>query len=99
MSCSVWIMNARSSDDGSVVVPNLVDMTVPDARRAGHDGGVVVTSADLDGPPLGELAGPGTWIVTAQRPIVGSRVERWSVVVIEFKKQLKVPRRLHYGST
>jgi hypothetical protein len=53
------------ADGTSVTVPSLVGLTVPNARRAGHDGGVVVTSADIDGPPLGELTWPGIWIVIA----------------------------------
>jgi hypothetical protein len=77
-------MNAESRDVAWVKVPSLVGMTVPAARRAGHDSGVVVTSANVDGPPLGALTWPGTWMVTAQRPTAGSHVERWSRVIIEF---------------
>lgn len=70
-----------------VTVPSLVGMTVREARNVGHTSGVVVTSADVDGPPLGELAWPGIWMVTAQRPMAGSHVERWSTVVIEFEER------------
>ena len=70
-----------------VTVPLLVGLTVREARRVGHDSGVVVTSADVDGPPLGALTWPGIWIVTAQRPAAGSDVERWAAVVIEFEKR------------
>jgi hypothetical protein len=80
-------MDAESRDVAWVAVPSLVGMTVREARRVGHDTGVVVTSADVDGPPLGALTWPGTWIVTAQRPIAGSQVERWSAVVIEFRER------------
>jgi hypothetical protein len=69
-----------------VTVPSLVGMTVPEARKVGHDSGVVVTSVNLDGPPLGALTWPGTWVVTAQRPVPGSHVERWSRVIIEFRE-------------
>lgn len=75
------------ADAVRAAVPSLVGMTVGEARGIGHDSGVVVTSADLDGPPLGELTWPGTWIVTSQRPAAGSYVERWSTVVIEFKER------------
>jgi hypothetical protein len=61
-------------------------MVVREARGVGHRSGVVVTSADLDGPPLGELTWPGTWIVISQRPIAGSQVTRWSTVIIEFSE-------------
>ncbi len=79
-------MNAESRDVAWVRVPSLVGMTVPDARSVGHDNGVVVTSANVDGPPLGALTWPGTWMVTAQRPVAGSHVERWSRVIIEFRE-------------
>ena len=80
-------MDAESPNVARVTVPLLVGMTVWDARNAGHTSGVVVTSADLDGPPLGELTSPGTWIVTAQRPVAGSLAERWSTVIIEFEER------------
>jgi hypothetical protein len=69
---------------GQAEVPRLVGLIVRDARRAGHAAGVVVVSADVDGPPLGGLTWPGVWIVTAQRPAPGTRVPRWENVVIEF---------------
>jgi hypothetical protein len=67
-------------------VPDLVGMVVREARTVGHRAGVVVTSADLDGPPLGALTWPGTWVVTAQRPAAGTRLTRWDTVVIEFEE-------------
>jgi PASTA domain len=67
-------------------VPDLVGMFVREARSVGHRAGVVVTSADLDGPPLGTLTWPGTWVVTAQRPSAGTRLARWDTVVIEFEE-------------
>jgi len=78
--------NAGGANAGKVYVPELVGMTVPAARRAGHNAGLVVTSADLDGTPLGGLTWPGVWVVTAQRPAAGGRADRWDVVVIEFQK-------------
>jgi hypothetical protein len=71
---------------GQVEVPQLVGMVVADARRAGHQARLVVVSADVDGPPLGGLTWPGTWIVTAQRPVPGTWVTRWDNVVIEFEE-------------
>ena len=71
---------------GLADVPQLVGMLVREARAAGHRAGVVVTSADLDGPPLGALTWPGTWVVTAQRPVAGTRLARWDNVVIEFEE-------------
>jgi beta-lactam-binding protein with PASTA domain len=80
-------MGAEPAGAGLIAVPNLVGMTVRDARSAGHHSGVVVTSADLDGPPLGALTWPGIWIVTAQRPAAGAYVERWSPVAVEFAER------------
>jgi hypothetical protein len=37
-------------DTGEVEVPDLVGMIVADARRKGHEAGLVVVSADPDGP-------------------------------------------------
>lgn len=71
---------------GLATVPSLIGLTVHEARRLGHLSEVVVTSAGVDGPPLGELTWPGTWIVTAHRPERGARVARWSMVVIEFRE-------------
>ena len=87
-------MNAQPPEGAWATVPSLVGMTVHDARRAGHNSGVVVTSANVDGPPLGALTWPGIWVVTAQRPVPGSYVERWSRVIIEFSE---VPRDANVG--
>jgi hypothetical protein len=37
-------------DIGQVEVPDLVGMIVSEARRKGHEAGLVVISADADGP-------------------------------------------------
>jgi hypothetical protein len=60
-----------------VEVPDLVGMTVADARQAGHHAGLVVISGDPDGIPLGGVAWPGVWVVTAQHPIAATRLNRW----------------------
>jgi hypothetical protein len=78
--------NDGSGNSGEVAVPDLVGMTVPDARQAGHRAGLVVISGDLDGTPLGGLAWPGVWVVTAQFPTVAARLNRWDTVVIEFEE-------------
>jgi hypothetical protein len=74
----------RAPDE--VQVPLLLGMAVRQARTTGHQAGVVVVSADIDGPPLGSLTWPGVWIVTAQRPAAGAWVQRWENVVIEFEE-------------
>jgi hypothetical protein len=71
---------------GRVEVPNLIGLPVSIARKIGHDAGVVVTTKDLDGPPLGALTWPGTWVVTAQDPATGHLLLRGALVTIEFEK-------------
>ncbi len=73
-------------DPGLVEVPDLIAMTVADARQAGHEARLVVISANPDGPPLGGLTWPGMWVVTAQHPMPGTRLHRWDNVVIEFEE-------------
>jgi hypothetical protein len=75
-----------SDEAGQVEVPQLIGMMVADARQTGHQAGVVVVSADVDGPPLGGLTWPGIWTVTAQRPAPGTCLRRWDNVVIEFEE-------------
>lgn len=70
----------------NVEVPNLIGLTVRAARKVGHDAGLVVTSTDVDGPPLGALTWPGTWVVTAQHPATGQRLRRRDILMIEFEK-------------
>lgn len=80
---------ARCGPDeaGQVEVPDLVGMAVLEARRKGHEADLVVVSAHPDGPPLGGLTWPGTWIVTAQHPAPGARLSRWDNLVIEFEER------------
>jgi hypothetical protein len=68
-----------------VEVPDFVGFTVRIARRLGHESGLVVTGPDPDGPPLGALTWPGTWIVTSQDPAAGKRIERGEQVVVRFE--------------
>lgn len=68
------------------VVPDLVGLVVGDAVQAGHDAGVVVVSQHLDGPPLGALTLPGTWLVDGQAPGAGAAVARGAVVRITFRE-------------
>lgn len=78
--------HAAQGEMGRVEVPRLVGMVVADARQTGHQAGVVVVSADIDGPPLGGLTWPGIWIVIAQFPAPGTWLSRWDNVVIEFEE-------------
>src|ERR1039457_819530 len=80
------VERTRPGDAGQVEVPDLVGMTVVDARHAGHEAGLVVISADPDGTPLGGLTWPGIWIVPAQHPVWATVLHRWDNVVIEFEE-------------
>ncbi|MEV7009934.1 PASTA domain-containing protein [Streptosporangium sp. NPDC051022] len=77
---------AGARRSGESEVPDLVGLTVHVARQTGHDAGLVVTSRDVDGPPLSVLTWPGTWVVTAQHPPPGTRLPRWENVMIDFEK-------------
>ena len=69
-------------DSGDAVVPDLVGLLVSQSRDVGHDAAVVVTSSQLNGPPLGALTWPGRWSVVGQEPGAGTRVRRWAVVQV-----------------
>lgn len=75
-----------SQHDGRVTVPHVVGLPVHEARDVGHDAGVLVVSADVDGPALGALTWPGVWLVTAQDPDAGFRVQKWDNVRITFRR-------------
>ncbi len=70
-----------------VDVPRLVGLTVEEALLLGHRAGVVVTSRDVDGPPLAALTLPGVWVVVGQEPLPGARVPRAAAVVVDFEEQ------------
>ncbi|BFV59955.1 hypothetical protein KCMC57_up50590 [Kitasatospora sp. CMC57] len=48
-----------------VTVPDIVGLTLPQARKAVSEAGVAAVAPDPDGPPLGALTWPGVWVVTA----------------------------------
>ena len=69
-----------------MTVPDLVGLDVDQARDVGHEAAVVVVAADLDGPPLGSLTWPGSWLVTEQNPAAGSHVTIWDNVHVVFRR-------------
>jgi len=84
---------ALACDAGSTVeelisqlaeVPGLVGLSVRRAQRVGHEHGFVVIGPNQDGPPLGALTWPGTWLVTAQDPAAGIRRARGEQVTVRF---------------
>ncbi|MHA6757827.1 hypothetical protein [Streptacidiphilus sp. PAMC 29251] len=62
-------------------------MAVSVARDVAWDAGLVIASADPDGPPLGALTWPGVWIVTAQHPVPGTAMRRRGSVVVDFEER------------
>ncbi|MFG2623306.1 PASTA domain-containing protein [Streptomyces sp. NPDC048507] len=69
-----------------VTVPDVVGLTVAEARTVAWEAGVVIAAADPDGPPVAALTWPGVWMVTAQNPGPGSRMRRLGSLVIEFRE-------------
>ncbi|MFC3448502.1 PASTA domain-containing protein [Amycolatopsis speibonae] len=69
-----------------VRVPDLVGLSIPDARMVAHQLGIVIASKDLDGPSLGALTWPGTWVITGQEPTSGTVIARGDYVRIEFRR-------------
>lgn len=69
----------------AVKVPDLVGLLVRAAREVAWDAGLVIASADPDGPPLAALTWPGTWVVTAQHPEPGSMMRYRGSVVVDFE--------------
>lgn len=68
-------------DPATVTVPDLIGLTVDQARLAGLEAGVVVASADLDGPPIGTVA-LGRTVVVTQEPVPGIEVPPGDLVLV-----------------
>ncbi|GHA30754.1 hypothetical protein GCM10010329_62690 [Streptomyces spiroverticillatus] len=74
------------SSTEEVTVPDIVGLIVTEARDVAWKAGVVIASADPDGPPVRALTWPGVWMVTSQHPAPGSRMRRGGSLVIEFEE-------------
>lgn len=68
-------------DPATVTVPDLIGLTVDHARLVGREAGVVVVSADLDGPQVETVALARTMVV-AQVPVPGTDVPQGDLVRI-----------------
>lgn len=71
----------------TTVVPTLVGLEVRDAREVCGKLGLVVASADPDGPSIGSLSWPGQFDVTAQDPEPDRVVERASFITVSFRRR------------
>jgi hypothetical protein len=72
---------------GEIAVPIVVGLDVQKAREICHAAGLVLVSADVDGPPLGAKTWPGRWVVTKQHPQAGFYLNRWDQLYIEFDQE------------
>ncbi|MCX2747249.1 hypothetical protein OOZ51_05390 [Arthrobacter sp. MI7-26] len=74
-------MKERFAD--RVTVPDVVGLPFHVGRDVAHDAGVTLANPDPDGPPIGALAWPGLFYITAQRPAAGTIAYRWDSVAVE----------------
>jgi beta-lactam-binding protein with PASTA domain len=70
-----------------VVVPDVLGMTVPEAREAAQRAGLILTALDPDGPPMSMLAGPGWWVVTSQSPRPGEHARRRDALAVRAQER------------
>ncbi|TCO46452.1 PASTA domain-containing protein [Actinocrispum wychmicini] len=68
-----------------VVVPDVVGLPVVVGRQVCTDAGLALAQPDPDGPPLGALTWPGTYVITAQDPPPGTTLYRWDSVRVRFR--------------
>jgi hypothetical protein len=74
-------MKERFAD--RVTVPDVAGLPFHVGRDVANDAGVHLANPDPDGPPIGALAWPGLFYITAQRPAAGTIVFRWDSVTVE----------------
>lgn len=77
-------MGPSTADE--VTVPDIVGLIVTDARAVAWKAGLVITTDDPDGPPLGALTWPGVWVVTGQNPAPGARMRRRGSLAVRFER-------------
>jgi hypothetical protein len=66
-----------------VTVPDVVGLPFHIGRDLATRSGVTLANSDPDGPPIGALAWPGLFYITAQSPAAGTEVYRWDSVAVE----------------
>lgn len=69
------------------VVPDVVGMVFTVARELAAASEIALASPDLDGEPIGTVAWPGVFVVTAQDPAAGARLPRWGGLRVWVRKQ------------
>lgn len=74
-------MTERTAD--RVVVPDVVGLPFHVGRDLAQDAGVTLANPDPDGPPIGALAWPGLFYITAQHPTPGTVLYRWDSVAVD----------------
>lgn len=71
------------TDGELVVVPEVVGKPFHVGVEIAAEAGLTLANPDPDGPPMGALAWPGLFYITAQEPPPGTEVSRWTDVVVE----------------
>lgn len=66
-----------------MTVPDVVGLPFHVGRDVASAAGVTLANTDPDGPPIGALAWPGLFYITAQNPAAGTAVSRWESVTVE----------------
>lgn len=66
-----------------MIVPDVVGLPFHVGRDAAYQAGLALANPDPDGPPIGALAWPGLFYITAQAPAPGTELHRWDSVVVE----------------
>ncbi|MFF3596149.1 PASTA domain-containing protein [Kitasatospora indigofera] len=70
----------------AVTVPDIVGLTVGQAREVAREAGPVITAGDPDGPPVRALTWPGARVVTARDPAPGAWVRRRGSLVAALRE-------------
>ena len=70
--------------EGQVAVPDVVGLTMPQARRIATEAGLVLATRDPDGPPLIALTWRRSCLVIAQHPLPGSVMHRKGSLQVDF---------------
>jgi hypothetical protein len=71
---------------GRWIVPDVVGMPFHVGRDLAREHHVALANPDPDGAPIGVLAWPGLFYITAQDPAPGSELDEWGSVAVQVEK-------------
>ena len=69
---------------GQVSTPDVVGLSVEDARKVAQAACLVLAPLDPDGPPLGERTWQLFATVTGQVPPPGTAMDRWETLLVDW---------------